>query len=187
MTTPAVSVAVEGESDRGMAEALLAHVGLGLERVLVKRGVANLDKLIPRLARPNTHQHWVVFRDADTRCPVDLRQRLIGTRPHDASFELRLPCSMTEAWLLADTAAFAAYFMVKKSEISLRPDDLRHAKHELLRLCRTSRSRDVRAEVFRPDDDRPGPLYTDWLNKYARDHWSAERASELSPSRPRCA
>ena len=81
MTIPAVNVAVAGESDRGMAEALLTHIGLGLERVLVKRGVTHLDKLIPRLAQAGPHQHWVVFRDADTHCPVELRQRLMVPAP----------------------------------------------------------------------------------------------------------
>ena len=44
---PAVSVAVEGDSDTGMAEAVLRAVGLTLSRpVLVKHGVAKLDTLI---------------------------------------------------------------------------------------------------------------------------------------------
>ena len=46
-----VAVAVEGESDTGMAQTLLRHVHLTLSRpCLVKRGVTNLDP--PEPTRP---------------------------------------------------------------------------------------------------------------------------------------
>lgn len=57
---PYVSVAVEGESDTGMARALLESAGLALSRpCLVKRGVANLDSLLPRLSRTKIHNPWL--------------------------------------------------------------------------------------------------------------------------------
>jgi len=85
---PRVSVAVEGESDTGMVGTLLAHVGISLARpCLVKRGVTNLDRLIPGLSRTSINNPWVVFRDSDGRCPVELRTALIGSRPHDGGFE----------------------------------------------------------------------------------------------------
>ena len=63
---PRVSVAVEGESDTGMVGTLLAHVGISLARpCLVKRGVTNLDRLIPGLSRTSINNPWVVFRDSD--------------------------------------------------------------------------------------------------------------------------
>ena len=113
MDGPCVSVAVEGELDTGMVQSLLAHIDISLTQpCLVKRGVANLDRLIPGLGRTTIDNPWVVFRDSDGRCPVELRTTLIDSRPHDGGFELRFACSMTEAWLLADAENFSAHFKI---------------------------------------------------------------------------
>ncbi|MBF0695929.1 hypothetical protein IR146_00860 [Actinomyces bowdenii] len=177
-----VSVAVEGESDRGVVDALLAHVSLALARpCLVKRGTAKLDGIIPGLARTTIHHPWIVFRDADRHCPVALREELIGPHPHDGAFELRLACSMMEAWLLADADGFSRFFHVPMKKITDRPDDLEHAKRELLRLCRHSRSSSVRRDVVRRDGS-PGPEYVARINGFAREHWNVERARDHSPS-----
>ena len=179
---PYVDVAVEGDSDTGMAQVLLNNAGLALYRpCLVKRGSANLDKLIPGLSRTTVHKPWIVFRDSDGRCPVELRAALIGPRPHDGGFELRLACSMTEAWLLADAEGFADYFHVSAKKIPSRPDELPHAKRELLRLCQSSHSRLTRGDMVRADG-RPGPLYVIHLNTFAREHWDIAKAHECSPS-----
>ncbi|AMD88225.1 hypothetical protein [Actinomyces radicidentis] len=179
---PAVSVAVEGDSDTGMAEAVLRAVGLTLSRpVLVKHGVAKLDTLIPGLARTGPRSAWIVFRDADQACPVELHSKLIGARPHGAGFELRFACSMTEAWLLADGAGFASFFRVAPARLPRTPDSLPHAKHELIRLCQTSRSRSIRGAMARQDGS-PGPLYVSTLNDFARTAWNVEDARDSSPS-----
>ena len=177
-----VAVAVEGESDTGMAQTLLRHVHLTLSRpCLVKRGVANLDKTIRRLSQTRIDNPWIVFRDSDGRCPVELRTALIGHQSHESGFELRLACSMTEAWLLADAKGFADHFKISLKKIPGSPDELPHAKRELLHLCRTSRSRQVRANMVRADNT-PGPLYVSCLNEFARERWNVVRAQERSPS-----
>ena len=179
---PRVSVAVEGESDTGMVGTLLAHVGISLARpCLVKRGVTNLDRLIPGLSRTSINNPWVVFRDSDGRCPVELRTALIGSRPHDGGFELRLACSMTEAWLLADVENFSDHFKIPVQKIPRAPDELPHAKRELLRLCRSSRSRRIRDEMVRANG-APGALYTSRLNEFALECWDVVKARERSPS-----
>lgn len=179
---PYVRVAVEGESDTGMVEALLAHVGLTLVRpCLVRHGVSNLDRLIPNLARTPPHNPWIVFRDSDNRCPVDLREELIGSRAHCNGFELRIACSMTEAWLLADQDGFARFFKLPVKKLPQSPDSLPHAKKELLRLCQTCRSPRLREEVVR-EDGSPGPLYPLRVNEFAREQWDVSRAQDNSPS-----
>ena len=179
---PRVSVAVEGESDTGMVRTLLAHVGISLARpCLVKRGVTNLDRLIPGLGRTSINNPWVVFRDSDGRCPVELRTDLIGSRPHDEGFELRLACSMTEAWLLADAENFSDRFKIPVQKIPRAPDELPHAKRELLRLCRSSRSRRIRDDMVRANG-APGALYTGQLNEFALECWDVVKARERSPS-----
>ena len=179
---PRVSVAVEGESDTGMVRTLLAHVGISLAQpCLVKRGVTNLDRLIPGLGRTSINNPWVVFRDSDGRCPVELRTDLIGSRPHDEGFELRLACSMTEAWLLADAENFSDRFKIPVQKIPRVPDELPHAKRELLRLCRSSRSRRIRDDMVRANG-APGALYTSRLNEFALECWDVVKARERSPS-----
>ena len=178
---PRVSVAVEGESDTGMVGTLLAHVVISLARpCLVKRGVTNLDRLIPGLSRTSINNPWVVFRDSDGRCPVELRTALIGSRPHDGGFELRLACSMTEAWLLADVENFSDHFKIPVQKIPRAPE-LPHAKRELLRLCRSSRSRRIRDEMVRANG-APGVLYTGRLNEFALECRDVVKARERSPS-----
>jgi len=152
-----IRIAVEGASDEEMARKLMRHAGLTVSHVLVKKGSGELDKVIPRLAKTTVNDPWVVFRDADTACPVELRRQLIGDRPHDGAFELRFPTSMTEAWFLADAIGFAAHFRITRGRIPAVPDDLEHAKRSLLGLCQQSKSRALREDVVRPSG-RPGPL-----------------------------
>lgn len=180
--TPIVSVAVEGQSDTGMVDALLKHVGLALGRpCLVKRGAANLDKLIPGLIRTTIHNPWIVFRDSDGECPVQLREQLVGSRSHGDGFELRLACTMTEAWLLGDTQGFTQYFKIPARKMPLAPDELPHAKRELLRLCQQYAPRSIRDDVVRPDG-KTGPSYAVRINEFAREEWDVGRASNASPS-----
>ena len=179
---PMVSVAVEGTSDTGMVKTLLEYVGLTLAQpCTVKHGVGKLDEMIPRVARTGAYNPWVVFRDSDGECPVALRERLVGDRPHDAGFELRFACSMTEAWLLADVVGIADFFHVARSKVPSNPDELPHAKTALLRLCGSSRSRSLREGMVR-DDGTTGPLYVTLLNEFAREHWDVARACTASPS-----
>ena len=176
-----IRIAVEGASDEEMARKLMRHAGLTVSHVLVKKGSGELDKGIPRLAKTTVNDPWVVFRDADTACPVELRRQLIGDRPHDGAFELRFPTSMTEAWFLADAIGFAAHFRITRGRIPAVPDDLEHAKRSLLGLCQQSKSRALREDVVRPSG-RPGPLYVLRMNEFAKMSWDIERASEHSPS-----
>ena len=179
---PMVSVAVEGESDTGMVTTLLAHVGLELARpCVVRNGVGNLDKLIDGLSGTNAYNPWIVFRDSDGECPVALRERLVGGRPHDAGFEVRLACSMTEAWLLADVIGVADFFHVARSKVPRNPDELPHAKEALLRLCGSSRSQPPCKDMVR-DNGKTGPLSVTRLNEFAREHWDVARACTASPS-----
>ena len=168
-----IRIAVEGASDEEMARKLMRHAGLTVSH--------ELDKVIPRLAKTTVNDPWVVFRDADTACPVELRRQLIGDRPHDGAFELRFPTSMTEAWFLADAIGFAAHFRITRGRIPAVPDDLEHAKRSLLGLCQQSKSRALREDVVRPSG-RPGPLYVLRMNEFAKMSWDIERASEHSPS-----
>jgi len=185
---PLVGVAVEGESDRGMVETLLTHVGLRFDTTkwATKKGSRNLDVLIRKFSRATLAEPWVVFRDTDGRCPVDLqRGPLEEAQPiEEASpsrkFLLQLVHPMTESWLLADTAGFASHFQIKHHRVPRDPESLSHAKATLLGLCQESQSRLVRKDMV--CHDQPGPLYVLRLHEYARERWNAAVAAQASPS-----
>ncbi|WP_197429505.1 hypothetical protein, partial [Corynebacterium sp. CMW7794] len=71
-----INYVVEGNSDKGAVLALLKATGHQPAYSFVKRGYAQLDKHTPGYARaaeldPSTG--WLVLRDSDGACPVELR------------------------------------------------------------------------------------------------------------------
>lgn len=177
-----INVAVEGESDRGAAEAVVAASGGTVARVVVAGGKTKLDPKIAKYCAAARQVPWVVFRDSDGQCPVELRSQLASriTTPN-SKFALRIAHSMTEAWLMADTAAFARFFRISAARVPSDPEALAHAKHSLLRLCEASSSRVIRRDVVSPDG-QTGPLYVSRLNEFALGHWNVGTAAENSPS-----
>ena len=98
-----INVVVEGESDREVAKAVVAHAGHWVHQVRVAGGNTRLDPLIPKYNIAAAQHPWVVFRDSDSQCPVILRTRLTaGISSWHPQFCLRIAHSMSEAWLLAD-------------------------------------------------------------------------------------
>lgn len=151
-------------------------------RVIDKGGKANVDRDVSKYIQASRSMPWVVFRDTDDACPVELAQRLLP--PGDISsarFQLRLAHSMTEAWLLADRHGFASHFQVSRARVPLDPEDLPHAKREVLRLCAGSRSRGIRESMVAGENE-VGPLYVSSINAFAREHWDVGAAAESSPS-----
>lgn len=177
-----VNVVVEGASDSGAASRLVEHAGHTVGKLVNKRGKGNLDPDIPKYAKAAEWEPWVVFRDSDSECPVQLRQRLMNSVAHSPNhFQLRIAHSMTEAWLLADHGGFASYFGINEASLPREVEDIPHAKREVLRLCSQSRSRAIREAVVTRDGE-VGPLYVSTLNDFARSGWDVSAASDRSES-----
>lgn len=177
-----INVAVEGLSDVEAARAVIFASGKTPGKIYPAGGKTRLDPRIPSYAQAAIRAPWVVFRDSDGECPVEVHGRLTASLNAPTNmFQLRIACSMTEAWLMADIESFSDYFSVARSRLSSTPDDLPHAKQTLLSICARSRSRDVRRGVTAANG-QIGPLYTTILNDFARDHWNAQTAAERSPS-----
>lgn len=146
-------------------------------------GKSRLDGKIPKYAYAARHgrEPWVVFRDSDNVCPVVLRDRLLaGVRVHEL-FALRIAHTMTEAWLMAGRKGFADYFKVSVNDLPVEPEREEHAKRTLLRVCLSSRSRDIRKGVVH-DEHHPGPLFGEHLNGFAKMMWDVAASAESSPS-----
>ncbi|MDR2930912.1 MAG: hypothetical protein LBV06_08440 [Propionibacteriaceae bacterium] len=177
-----ITVVVEGESDKGVASALVAASGfVEPPRWIVAGGRDRLDRQLVGYLRASAHGPWVVFRDSDGQCPVEVIHRLLGDPSQFPGMCLRLAHSMTEAWLLADATSFADFFQVRSASITDRPDGLPHAKRELLRICSHSKSRRLRGDLVRPDGSI-GPLYVPLINEFASNHWDVLVAAGRSPS-----
>jgi len=178
-----VNAAVEGTSDTGAARRVIEVAGHELAREPhVAGGKTRLDPKISKYNEAARWGPWVVFRDSDARCPVELRSKLTAAiRDWQPGFRLRIAHSMTEAWFLADAEGFADYFGVSAAKVPANPESLAHGKQSLLSLCRESYSRDIREEVVAADGGA-GPLFVDHLNEFAATRWDVEAASERSDS-----
>lgn len=177
-----INVAVEGESDREAAKAIVRAAGRTVSKIVVAGGKTKLDPKIPKYNLAARHQPWVVFRDSDGKCPVDLRNSLTSTvSSTNHRFSLRIAHTMTEAWLLADRQGFARFFRVRIALVPTDPEAIAHAKQHLLGICSQSSSRALKADIVTPSG-KTGPLYVARINEFARSHWDVVSAAEASPS-----
>ncbi len=114
-----INIAIEGESDREAAKAVVIAAGRTIGRVAAAGGKTRLDPKIPKYNDAAKRANWVVFRDSDGECPVQLRTQLLSTltSAQSSRFSLRIAHSMTEAWLMADPARFAEFFHVRVGKI----------------------------------------------------------------------
>ncbi|WP_205413060.1 hypothetical protein [Austwickia chelonae] len=177
-----INIAVEGESDREAAAAVVRTAGHEVAKIVVAGGKSRLDPKIPNYNTAAAYAPWVVFRDSDSDCPVELLRKLAPPlEDWNKSFCLRIAKSMTESWLMADSASFSKYFKIKAKIIPQDPDALTHAKRALLQLCKDSSSRDIQRDMVAADG-RAGPLYASRLNEFASQHWDVTAAANRSNS-----
>ena len=177
-----IYIAVEGESDREAAIAVARVAGHDVAHVYVAGGKTKLDAKIAKYNAASRGVSWVVFRDSDGQCPVELRRHLTaGIFSWSPRFALRIAHSMTEAWLMADKEGFAGFFHVRPSRLPLHPESVEHAKRTLLDLCLASSSRTIRRDVVTADG-KTGPLYVVRINEFASRRWDVNAAAENSPS-----
>ena len=98
-----VTVVVEGTSDEETALRVVEYAGLEpFGRPISVGGTARLDSLIPNYVRASVGMPFVVFRDSDGQCPVELVSKLSAKYHPCPTFVLRIAHTMTEAWLLAN-------------------------------------------------------------------------------------
>lgn len=177
-----INVVVEGESDREAAKAVARAAGRQVDKIRITGGKGQLDKRLPKYNAAARQRPWVVFRDSDAACPVELTSRLIATLIQPSPmFSLRIAHSMVEAWLIADRKGIADFIGVSTARVPRDPESLRNAKQSLLNLLMDSGNRALRRDMV-TDDGKTGPLYVARLNEFAGTKWDVEVAAEVSPS-----
>ncbi|WP_157126124.1 hypothetical protein [Nocardia mikamii] len=177
-----INVVVEGESDKGVVSSVVRAAGHEIGKVIVRGGKAKIDPLIGKYNQAAARLPWVIFRDSDTHCPVELYKQLTDSvAPLSPLFLLRVVHPMSEGWLLADREGFAEYFNVRVAEVPRNPESLVHPKRTVLQLCSKSRSRSITRDMVALGE-RAGPRYVVRVNEFAASKWNVENAASNSES-----
>lgn len=170
-----VYLVCEGRSDLAFLARLVEYVGAEVCGDFIQNGVANLDKKISAYCEAASVPDggvWLVVRDSDGKCPVDLRQALLGGSC-PSSFLLRIADPMIEEWMLADHEGAASFFRVPTNEVrnaqrSVRP------KKELLRAVARFGTKTMKQRLVR-DGHRPGPEFESVYGEFSQ-VWDIDNA-----------
>lgn len=183
-----VTVAVEGDIDRAIVEAMARALTIELGPVHVTNGKAKLDRRIAQYNHAAAFAPWFVLRDLDqdAPCAPDLVAGLLPVRASQMLF--RVAVRAAEAWLMADVDRLSAFLHVPPGRIPAAPDTLLDPKGTLVRLASTSRLKDIRVDMtplpgrFR----KVGPGYSARMIEFAQEHWRPAEAAKNSDSLARC-
>ena len=148
------------------------------------RGYGYLKKTINGFNKASKGMPYLILTDLDDRecAPLLINEWLPQTRNPNLIF--RIAVREVESWLLADDAGFARFLGIAKHKLPRNPDDLCDPKATLINLARTSRMRDIKADIIpRPGSTaKQGPAYNDCLISFVRDRWNPEKARRHSQS-----
>lgn len=180
------AVIVEGDLEVAVVPVLFTACGLVVDpqTIINKRGIENFWRAVPRWNQGARHKKFFALADLEQKpcAPGEIARRLEG-RLH-ANFVLRLAVRMTEAWLLADRAAIAAYLRVPQAQVPVAPEELVNPKQAMVQLAQHSKLRRISAGMApEPGTGRPvGPEYLPLVSDFVRTSWDPVRASSNSPS-----
>lgn len=148
------------------------------------RGYGFLKKNIIGFNQASKGMPYLILTDLDDRecAPLLINEWLPQTRNPNLIF--RIAVREVESWLLADDAGFARFLGIAKHKLPRNPDDLRDPKATLINLARTSRKRDIKADIVpKPGSTaKQGPAYNDCLISFVKDTWNPEKARRHSQS-----
>lgn len=148
------------------------------------RGYGYLKKNIIGFNQASKGMPYLILTDLDDRecAPLLINEWLPQTRNPNLIF--RIAVREVESWLLADDAGFARFLGIAKHKLPRNPDDLPDPKATLINLARTSRKRDIKADIVpRPGSTaKQGPAYNDCLISFVKDTWNPEKARRHSQS-----
>jgi hypothetical protein len=188
MAIMGVSVGVEGQSDQGVASAIIKSCGLSVAGYFGNHGKHSLLKKLPGYNAAAMHSPWIVLVDLDKDgpCPgAKCNEWLPNPSPLMC---FRIAVREMESWLLADREEIARFLGVPESRIPAQPETLDDPKATLISLASRSRKRDIREGLVpRPGSGRSvGSTYASDISSFARTQWRPSVAAEAAPSLARC-
>lgn len=177
----------EGPTDRALARRLIREAGgrPGADYAQRRGASPGKDYLDKRLRAFNSAARfgpWLILRDGDAECPVELSARLIQNPSR--WMRLRIVVPMVEAWLIADREALAGFLGVAVANIPVEPELIRRPKAAILELANRSRKRDIKADFlpWRHSGRVEGAGYASRLIEFIGEGWCPERAALAAPS-----
>jgi hypothetical protein len=174
----------EGVTDLAVLVKTLEAAGWPHDSILSdnKRGKANIDTALPKLANEAKTKPVIVVRDLD-QDGVCASQWLQDKRYAARWLTYRIAVRSIESWFLADRKNAAHSLRVTAQQVPKSPDDEPNAKQTIIALARKSSNQSIRnLLVPRPGVSATvGPGYVLWFEKSCA-LWSYQKAQENSES-----
>jgi len=185
MSIKSINLVVEGRLDQKIMEKICGPLGLGIGRVLGKKGRSFIEKNLRSFhqAAAQTGSNWLVLvdLDADECAPQYLHDHSPGSAHN---FLLRVAVRELEAWLLADRERIANFLGVAESKIPFRVEEVFDPKQLIVDLARKSRKREIRDDL--PPQPgvtaKQGILYNARMGEFINRYWRLEEARKSSDS-----
>ncbi|MCB1715762.1 MAG: DUF4276 family protein [Candidatus Competibacteraceae bacterium] len=186
MTT--VCLATEDQLSEAVAEKLLISSGRGfqIDLRLGRKGSGYLRKKLPdfnNIAQNISPVLLLVDLD-DKACAPALISQWSSEKALTKNLLFRVAVRETEAWLLADSQAFADFLGISQARIPPEPETLADPKQTLLSLVKRSRHRRIRSEIL-PEPGSTAQVgfgYNTILSQFVKDFWNPPRAASTAPS-----
>jgi hypothetical protein len=185
---PEVNTVIEGNSDQGFAEALLATAGLTIGRLIPCGGKPNLLKKLAGYNSAAAFSPWFVLVDLDHDADSAEGGEQLWLPSPERLICFHAAVRMIESWMLADAERAASFLGVSLSTLPSDPESIADPKELVVNLARRSRKRLIRdGLVPRPNSGaRIGPTYVSDISAFGAGHWRPQVAAEASPSLQRC-
>lgn len=174
-----IALCGEGPVDIEIARRLVIASGAmpGQDLLSRRRGRGKnwLGTRLPGLNAGARYRHILVLRDLDQDAPCagDLLRALLPDRHPQLC--LRIAVHAVEAWLVADSVAFARFARIQETVVPRLPETLPRPKDDMLRAWK--RSRDMELRRLASADPVEAQLLGARTAEFARDHWDPERAA----------
>jgi len=181
-----LDIVVEDTLSETVFAKLLEHSGKPyvLGACYRKGGFGYIKKNISGFNRAARGRPFFVLTDLDQyECAPDLIREWLQ-EPMTANFVFRVAVREVEAWLLADRDGIADFLGVSVQSIPLDAEDIDDPKLLIIQLGRTSRRRDIRADIAPPTGStaKQGPDYNARLQSFVMTTWSVDAACSRSDS-----
>lgn len=181
-----VNLAIEDELSESVLRTLLHHVNREyfVGTAYGRQGFGYLRKTVAGWNIGAKGQPFVLLTDLDDyACPLALIQAWLNVPVHP-NLVFRVAVREVEAWLLADRTNIARFLSVRQEMVPLTCDNLPDPKQELVRLARSSRSKDIRERITPRigSTAQQGPDYNGCLGAFVKKTWDIQRACTISPS-----
>ena len=180
----AFSAAVEGPTDEVVLRRVIEHYGATLGAVYGKNGKPTLLKQLPGYNHAAQFHPWIVLvdLDQDADCAPPIRAHWLPNPAPNMLF--RIAVREVESWLLADRETLASFLGVPLGRVPVQVEALDDPKAALVNIARTSRRRDIRADMVPRDGSGRvvGPAYTSRLIEYSQGAWRPHVAVRYSDS-----